>query len=243
VRTVKTLLIGGLVTAWLIAALAVPTTAAKTTGTLAIVNGIPGQKVDVCLNGKEIRSGLAYGNKVQRPLVATGDKTIRFFRPDPRRCRGTLIARRQFPLPAAADLTIVVTKNAPRIVVFDNTGLGEIPPLGAPTRIGSYAVRHAADIAADIGYRYWNPPGTDAPLTPSAIFTKGQERKSGNVSSGFIPAYLVQTRATVVGGPQAIASPIVEVIASHRYEWVLVGTTHANARWVFMDRLVSQPSP
>jgi hypothetical protein len=46
-----------------------------------------------------------------------------------------------------------------------------------------------------------------------------------------------------VGSPQAIVSPIVEIFASHRYEWILVGTRHANARWVFMDRLVSQPSP
>jgi hypothetical protein len=243
VRTVKTFLIGGLATASLIAALAAPTTAADTKGTLAIVNGVPGQKVDVCLDGKEIRSGLAYGNKVQRPLVATGDKTIRFYRPDPRRCRGTLIARRQFSLPPAADLTIVVTKNAPRIVVFDNAGLGEIPPLGVPTPFAPFAFRHAADIAADIGYRFWTPPGTDASRTPSAIFTKGQESRSLNVLSGFVPASLIQARAAIVGSPQAIVSPIIEIFVSHRYEWVLVGTSYANARWVFMDRLVSQPSP
>jgi hypothetical protein len=236
VRKVKTFLIGGLATASLIAALAAPTAAAKTTSTLAIVNGVPGQKVDVCLDGKEIRSGLAYGSKVAKPLVVTGAKTIRFYRPDPRRCRGTLIARRQFSLPPAADLTIVVTKNAPRIVVFDNAGLGEIPPLGAPTPFAPFAFRHAADIAANLGYHWWDPPGTDTPLSPSAVFTKGQGYRAE-----FPTTYLFRARALVVGG--VIVAPIIQTVASHRYEWIFVGTTYANARWVFMDRLVSQPSP
>jgi hypothetical protein len=40
-----------------------------------------------------------------------------------------------------------------------------------------------------------------------------------------------------------VVSPIIQTLASHRYEWILVGTKRANARFVVTDRLVSNPSP
>ena len=60
----RTLVIGGAALALMAAALAMPAGAADTKGTLALVNGIPGKKVDVCLNGNEIKSNLAYGGHV-----------------------------------------------------------------------------------------------------------------------------------------------------------------------------------
>lgn len=243
-RKVKALLIGGLATACLVTAMVVPASAADTKGTLAIINGMPGRKVDVCLNGKEIRSGLSYGNTVQRPLVATGAKRLRFHARDPRPCGGKLLAQRQFPLPPAGDLTIVLTKNAPRIVIFDNVALGEIPPLWTPTPYAPFAIRHAADLAADLAYRYWRGPAPNVPISPSAIFIKGQEYRTNDASfGGFEVGNIVEARATLVGGAEIIAAATVETVASHRYEWILVGATHANARWVFLDRLVSVPSP
>ncbi len=240
---IGTLLISGLVTASLTVGLVVPATAADTKGTLAIVNGIPGQKVDVCLNGKEIKSKLKYGGVVLKGVVPTGTKNLRFYKPDRRTCRGTLLANKQFPLAAADDLTIVVTKLAPKIVMFSNALLGEIPPLGTATPYAPFAFRHAAEVVADLSYRYWSVPGT-VPINPSGLFTKGQQNRTTDASSGgFNVGFLVQVRATVIGDPVPIASPIVETIQSHRLEWILVGTKHDNARWVFIDRLVSKPTP
>lgn len=241
-RTVKASLIGGLVPALLVI-VSLPTMAADTKGTLAIVNGVPGKSVDVCLNGKEIKSGLAYGGKIQLATVATGAKTIKFHARDPRKCKGTLLGRDQFPLPAAADLTIVVTKEAPRVVVFDNTGLGEIPPAGAPTSDNLFAIRMAADVGADLSFDAWAGPPTNIPVSPSAVFSKGQENRSPNTSFGISPGFVWQPRATIVGGAAPVRAAAARTVASHRYEWILVGTKASNARWVFIDRVVSHASP
>ena len=108
--------------------LALPVGAADTQGTLAIVNGIPGKRVDVCLNGNEIKSNLGYGGNVFKDVVGTGNKNLKFYAHDPRTCRGQQVGQESFTLDPAEDLTIVVTKNPDKVVVFDNAGLGEIRP-------------------------------------------------------------------------------------------------------------------
>jgi hypothetical protein len=237
----RRLAIGSILAAMTLTAVAAPADAADPNGTLAIVNGIPGTKVDVCLNGREIRSGLPYGQAVLRGVVATGNKNLKFFARDPRKCRGTVLARTSFPLAAGGDITVVVTKKAPKIVTFDNAGLGEIPPLGTPRSNAPFAIRSAADIAADFSYHYWND-ASDVPITPSAIFVKGQQWLAGS-NSGFVADNAVRIQATVLGNPVPVVSPIIQTLASHRYEWILVGTKRANARFVVTDRLVSNPSP
>jgi hypothetical protein len=199
--------------------------------------------VDVCLNGKELKSRLKYGGVVLKGVVPTGKKNLRFYKPDRRTCRGTLVAKKPFRLAAGRDLTIVATKRFPKVVTFSNTLLGEIPPLGTATDFAPYAIRHAADVAAFLSWRVWNGP-FDTPIDPSGLFTKGQENRVANGStSGFDTPAVLQMLATVVGGPVPIASRIIEVVKSHRLEWILVGTKHDNARWVFIDRLVSKPTP
>ena len=60
-RNLKKLMLGSAAATLAITALTAPAAAADTTGTLAIVNGVPGTKVDVCIGGKELRSKLSYG--------------------------------------------------------------------------------------------------------------------------------------------------------------------------------------
>jgi hypothetical protein len=242
VPTVRTLLTSGLLTASLIAALAVPGAAADTKGTLAIVNGIPGKAVDICINGNELKSKLPYGKSWTKAIVATGAKKLRFYKPDPRRCRGQLLSQKSFALGPGDDLTIVATPSAPKVVVFSNAGLGEIPPLGTPTSLNPFAIRHAASPAADLSYDYWDGPPANAPIFPSAIFSKGQEYQIG-MGGGFLIGYAFQFRATIVGSPVPVDAPVFRAVQSHRTELILVGTKRANARWVLMDRLVSQPTP
>src|SRR6188472_1916545 len=102
-------LIGGAFAALAIGALWAPVGAADTQGTLAFVNGIPGRTVDVCLNGKEIKTGLGYGKAVSKSVVGLGQKTLKFYGTDPRRCRGAVVAQETFTLATGDDLTIVAT--------------------------------------------------------------------------------------------------------------------------------------
>ena len=163
---------------------------------------------------------------------------MRFFATDPRTCRGTLLGRKTIDLDPGEDLTIVATKKAPRIVTFSNAGLGEIPPLGAPAGVAVQAMRHAADLTADFRYRFWvtNPP---VPINPAGTFAKGAQQ-----SFSFGPPMLLQLQATNQGTSDVIASsPMAELVVSHRYEFILVGSTAQNERIVLLDRVVSQPRP
>jgi hypothetical protein len=234
----KTWIVGSALAALGCAALAMPTGAADPKGTLAIVNGIPGKRVDVCLNRTEIRSGLRYGGFVLKDTVNTGAKTVRVYARDARRCGGKLLAQTAFPLGAGDDLTIVATKHDPKVLTFDNSGLGEIPPLGTMNGFAPYAWRNAADVSADFSYRLWGGM-SDHPVDPSGIFAKGQE----NANDGLTPNNAFQFRAIVDGDPDVLKAPIIQTVASHRYEWILVGTARANARFVFIDRVISHPSP
>ena len=163
----RQLLMGGALAALVVTALGAPVAAADTQGTLAIVNGIPGKRVDVCINGNEIASGLRYGRAVLRNVISTGNKNLKFYERDPRECRGNVLAQDNFPLAAAEDLTIVATKNAPKVATFSNAGLGEIPPAGTPIAQSIVAFRHAADFIASFKSRLGRWPSQRPRSTPS----------------------------------------------------------------------------
>ena len=84
----RTVVVGGAALALMAVSLAMPAAAADTKGTLAIVNGVPGKRVDVCLNGSEIKSNLAFGGHVFKDVIGTGSKNLKFYEHDPRTCRG-----------------------------------------------------------------------------------------------------------------------------------------------------------
>ena len=48
---------------------------------------------------------------------------------------------------------------------------------------------------------------------------------------------------TLPDDPDTLAVKRAEMGASHRYEWILVGSNPGNLKFVFIDRAVSQPSP
>jgi len=234
----KRLALGGAIASLAVVALGAPASASDTQGTLAIVNGIPGKRVDVCVNGKEIKSGLRYGKVVLRDVIPIGTKHLKFYERDPRACRGDLVGRETFTLDSGDDFTIVVTRKAPRVVPFDNASLGEIPPLGVPFGVGAWAMRHASELSANFRFRNWTPDPED-PITPAAdpVWTKGD-----HLQSGWSEGRIVQLRVTRAGEPDTLAVKKATLVASHRYEWIFVGTNPGNARIVFIDRVMSQPS-
>lgn len=149
-RRSRAYLIGSLMATLAITALGAPAAAAET-GSVAIVNGIPGGKVDICLGSQEIRSGLPYGGRVFRSPAA-GSRVLKVYRADPRTCKGTLLAKKGFTLVAGGDLTLVATVKAPKVVIFDNAGLGTVVPSGADV-YAPWAWRHAADIGK-VNFRF-----------------------------------------------------------------------------------------
>jgi hypothetical protein len=234
-RRLRTLLIGTAATALLVAAVPGAPVAAGSTdkGTVAIVNGRPGTRVDVCINGKEIRSKLPYAKVVVRKL-AHGKKMLKVFRKDPRRCKGVLLAKRAFTLPDDGDKTIVVTKRKPRkVIVFDNAGLGVIPTAD----IIYLAFRHAADMGA-VNFWWWVEEYEPNKWHISADDTweKGDSWARDETLPRDAP-YVGVARVNRAGSDVVLAGPRTTIIDSvERVEWILVGTKPANARLVLVQR-------
>ncbi len=239
----KKLLLGAASATLAITAFGAPAAAADTTGTLAIVNGIPGKKVDVCIGGKEMSSKLAYGGIFRKNVVGTGTKKLKFYNKDPRTCKGQLLGSKTLAISAGTDLTIVVTKNAPKVVVFDNASplyMGEVPPRGAPyagTTFFSWA--SAADFDTNFIYTLYGVVEGPFPISPSAnaVWSKG-DRYIQPIS----PIYIMKLIATLPEDPDAVAERSRTLQPSRRHEWVLVGTNKFNAKFILVDRGVSQPS-
>ena len=226
----------------LLAGTAVPAAAANQ-GTVAVVNGIPGERVDICVNGRELRSRVPYGGWASRTISA-GDKVLKVFRADPRTCRGTVLAKKPFTLTASpnlgSDLTLVATKKTPKkVITFFNDSMGYIPPDGLPYIYAVWAWRHAADLGdVNFKYRLINP---EQPAEPSVA---GIWQKGDQFFEGSDPDEGMQLRATRPDQDATLAksAPVI-FAASRRYEWYLLGTTKANAKFVVFSRRVSQFVP
>ncbi len=225
-----------------VASLGLPATAADDTGTLAIVNGRPGAAVDICIGKRELHSGVRYGSVFRKDVIKPGRKVIRFYkRNDAQTCGGTRFASRVIEVVAGMDLTIVLTRRAPKVVIFDNTDpyfLGQVPPRGEPLTSAVFGWRSAADFAADFHFTWWSP-NPEQPISPAddTVWTKGAE-----FTYGTEPDVLWRIRATTPGTDVTLAQKSAMTKVSRRYEWVLVGTDRANAQFVLINRGVSQPS-
>ena len=99
-RRLRNLIMAAAVAALAISALGVPVAAAGS-GKVMIVQGRPGPAVDICINGKEVKSKLAYGKRTFRKLGA-GFKKLKVYKKDPRRCRGKKLGQKNFASPQAA---------------------------------------------------------------------------------------------------------------------------------------------
>ncbi len=222
------------------AATAAPAMAAPGKGTIGIVNGKPGGRVDICINGHEIRSNAKYGGRKYR-ILNPGDKVIKIFKADRRKCRGHLLGKRTIPLAAGDDLTIVFTKRFPKFTVFAN-GFGDIPATpGDPYPVPYLYWRHAADLgntSFKFQYRITNP---ETPVAPVAdpVWTKGDEAViSSSVGWGW------KLRATRPDMDRTIAnSKWIDLEIGKRYEWILLGSRPKNAKFIVWVRDIVEPTP
>jgi len=231
----KTLEVGTIVAALAIATFGAPAAAGTPKGKVAVVNGRPGTKVDICINGREIRSGLPYGGKKYKTLWAT-QKVLKVFKKDPRVCRGTLLAKKRFDLLPGDDLTIVVTRRTPRkVVVFDNSDL-VLPP--ASPLDSAFAWRHAADFG-----------GVDFVISFDQVFLfpwihsgdtrwhKGDEWAfpADHDNQDHVMMLYVSPRSEVI----YVGPVFTHVWPGYRYEWIVVGTKGRNAKVVTLKRLIT----
>ena len=238
-HTFRKAVLAASMTALALSALAVPATAAPPPGkgTLGIVNGIPGQRVDICLNGKEIKSHAPYGGKVSK-VTSTGFKTIKVFKKDPRTCRGTKLAQKTYLLGYGDDFTIVVNKKNPKWVQFDNkvpTFLGSIWPVGVASPHAYLAIRHAADlgtVAMRVSTEYAWFPSAEAP------WVEGDEYAWTWSSPPATANYMVAAARPDKAGA-ITRSGAVYLKPSYRYEFILLGTWTGNAKIVVWKRPVS----
>jgi hypothetical protein len=217
--------------ALLFSTLAAPVSAGGGSGTAVIVNGIPGQKVDLCINGKEVRSALRYaGHKII--TQAAGRKVLKVFRKDGRKCKGKLLAKKPFSMVDGSDLTIVVTKRFPKkVLIFDNAGFGFLP--SAPTDHALMLFRHAADLGpATFKFGATKPEPIEPVSDP--LWHKGDQRFRGMAYPVGTVWWLKVTRpnkAAAIAGPDSV-----ELAANRRYERILLGVTTKNAKLAKFSR-------
>jgi hypothetical protein len=244
-RRLKALLVTSAGAALLLTALGSPAGAATPDrGRISFVNGIPGTKVDVCVNGKEIRSSLRYGG-VKTRIFGIGPKTAKFFKADPRRCKGKLLGKAGGDLKDGDDMTIVVTKKKPdKVVIFENQDLGAIP---SASHWVAMTFRHAADLGRAT-FRFSQivrTPEQAPPVTPAAdpVYRKGDEHVSSTTAM-FPGRVWIRSRVTRPDKRQTIAGPkTLELKYDRRHEWILVGTTPRNARIVTFRVPIVDPTP
>jgi hypothetical protein len=238
VQRLKVAVIGAAVAALSITALGAPVAAADTKGDFAFVNGIPGVKVDVCYKGKEVVSGLRYG-KVAFRKVPKGVKAFKFFKKDPRTCKGKLLARSlAHDVKPDTDRTLVVTKVAPKVHSFDNVGL-----LGGTTgTAGPIVVRHAAELGdvrflVDVSPVEPKPVDVDLASTSAVgnVFSEGDQGIEGIVLGP--PFRFVALLEVARPDGRVFRGPVIRYLPDYkRLEWILVGTKEKNARIVGFKR-------
>jgi hypothetical protein len=232
VNRFRAVVVASAVVALMVSALGAPVAVgASGWAEVVIVNGIPGTNIDICLNGKEVRSGLPYGSKIVKKRIARTQE-LKVYKADPRRCAGTKLARKSIPLVRDDDKTIVVTKNKPRkVLVFDN----DFFPPGSTGASGPLVMRHAADLGTVrfVGQTTLVHPG---PFSHANVpeWSKGHEGTRGiPVVPGLSMAVLHVERLSsrVIAGPVTAHLP-----GSYRHEWILVGTKARNAKIVSFKR-------
>ena len=201
----------------------------------------------VALNGKEQRSGKAYGSKYEKDVIGTGSKLLRFFKYNPdKTCGGTLIAKKKLNITPGWDKTVVLTRFAPKMVLFDNADtdpayewLGEIPPRGPDWPCAAIAWRNGSDMRVEFYYERRQSTQRDN-VGPAGW------RKADNLSWNDSDANdYWRLAASFDGRPESekSAEKTRSAKAGRRHERIPLGTDPSNARFVIIIRGISAASP
>jgi len=224
-RLIRTLSMSSLAAALVITSLAASAAAADPTkGKMTIVQGNYGVRVDVCINGREIKSRMPFGAKIHRTFGA-GPKVLKVTKAAPGACTGKKLAKRVIKFPKGSDFTVVISKRKPKkVMVFDNAS--QLPP--GPVLPGlNLFFRHAADIGkVTFRQEVRNLPLEPAPADPTWV--KGDQTwRYLPIAVGGTPLYATTwvTRDLGYYPPARVAGPAWTLLGAYqRYEWILIGT-------------------
>ncbi len=239
-KSARSLVASSLVAALAIIAIAVPASAAPTKGSLTVLNGRPGTRVDICIGKtKELRSNLGYGSVARKRLAGT--RALRFRKAAPGICKGKVLAGKALDLSGGANMTVVLTTRTPKVLVYDDADVDAQAPEGG----SGLGIRHAADLAANNVYMrrtIWKDPFVkDDPIGPALIstFAKGDQ---GVFPLVILPDYVMRIKATRADAATVVAkAPLIELDSGLRYEFILIGTKASNARMVSLVTALSAP--
>ena len=225
-------MVAAMATAIAATAMAAPAVAAQSR--IAIVNGIPVKKVDICLNGVEIRSNLRYGGKIFR-VRADGTYLLKVFASNAGTCTGTKLAQKSITL-AADDLTIVATRNAPKVLIFDNEAVNDGPGPGQAAIVW----RHAADLG-DLTFHAQlmvAPPIAPPPdVAADPIWTKRDQLASVESILWGWDVFVTRPNAAT-----ELASKTIRALqADRRHEWIMLGKKNKNAKLISFIRTMEAP--
>jgi len=221
-RLIRSVLIAVVGAALLLTSVVATTVAADDNkGKMAFVQGRPGVKVDICVNGREVVSKLAFAKYAYR-RQAPGWKVVTVAKAAPGACKGTRLAVKAFKFPKQADFTVVTSKKAPKkIMVFDNA----YPP--GPYVSGSHRFFRNASDFGDVTFRH---EARNLQLDPAAadpVWSKGDSSRSYiGIAVGGTPVYSTTwvTGVPLYMPPNIVAGPrFIGLGKHHRYEWILVG--------------------
>jgi hypothetical protein len=192
-------------------------------GTIFVAHGIPGVKVDVCVNGAEARSNFKYGNSFALEGVPAGTYRVKVRLASKGECKGAVAIDETVDVTDGLNATAVarLVKGAPALSIFVN----DIAIAGGTN--ASVTVRHTASApTVDV----WVNGGKN-PLVSD--LTRGSEAGPVEVPGGAVYAYWVAAAGTYA----PVIGPDVSMLdAGTAYQIMAVGTDASNYRFIVIGQ-------
>jgi hypothetical protein len=189
--------------------------------TVWVAHGIPGVKVDVCVDGAEVRSNFKYGNRFALKDVPEGRYNIKVFVVNKdKECGGTLAIKQRVDLTNGLNATAVakLIDGTPGLAIFVNDL--------AVSSDASVTVRHAAN-APEVDV--WVNGGT-APLVEG--LAEGDEAGPVGVGPGVYSSWV-----SLPGDYAPVIGPDVAMLESgNAYQIIAVGTDADNYRFIVIGQ-------
>jgi len=193
--------------------------------TVFVAHGIPGVKVDVCVNGDEVRSNFKYGRSFSLEGVAAGTYKIKVKLAQPGDCKGAAVISEKVDLVDGLNATAVarMIKGAPGLQIFVN----DIAIAGGAN--ASVTVRHTAKApTVDVWVN-----GGSAPAV--AGLGKGKEAGPVELPGDQIYSYWVAGAGDATAAP--VIGPDVATLAQDTaYQILAVGTNASNYRFIVIGQ-------
>ena len=191
-------------------------------GTIWVAHGIPGVKVDVCVDGAEARSNFKYGNAFALEGVPAGTYTVKVRLAAPGTCTGAVAISKKVDVVNGLNATAVarLIGGAPGLSIFVNDiGLSNLNK-------ASVTVRHTAKApTVDV----WVNGGA-GPLVPG--LARGQEAGPVEVNDA-VYSYWVSAE----GSYAPVIGPDVAMLESGvAYQILAVGTNASNWRFIVIGQ-------